>query len=114
MAMNKTQATDASVDGFGSYHYRCESGREGDSSLTGFAARKGDISVYLMASGQGQGKLLNKLGRHKMGKAFLYLRKLSDVDMKVLEQLIAGSVAEVRRRYGQAGCEVLSGTEVVL
>jgi hypothetical protein len=49
-----------------------------------------------------------------MGKAFLYLRKLSDVDMKVLEQLIAGSVAEVRRRYGQAGCEVLSGTEVVL
>jgi hypothetical protein len=70
MAKNKTQATDASVDGFGSYHYRYESGREGDSSLTGFAARKGDISVYLMASGQrpGTGQTAEQAGQAQDGQ----------------------------------------------
>jgi len=89
-----------SIVGFGSYHYKYESGREGDSCLTGFSSRKGDISVYLVASFPGREELLSKLGKHKRGKGCLYVRKLSDVDLKVLEQLIAGSVAERKRHYG--------------
>ena len=89
------------IVGFGSYHYRYESGREGDSCLTGFSSRKGDISIYLVASILGQEELLSKLGRHKMGKGCLYVHKLSDVDLKVLEQLIIGTVAERKRRYDQ-------------
>lgn len=89
-----------SIVGFGSYHYRYASGREGDMCLTGFSSRKGDISVYLVASGMNQEKLLSKLGRHKMGKACLYISRLSDVDEEVLRQLVVGSVAEVKRRYG--------------
>jgi hypothetical protein len=89
-----------SIVGFGSYHYKYESGREGDSCLTGFSSRKGDISIYLTASFPGHDELLARLGKHKMAKACLYIRKLSDVDSKVLEQLVAGSVAEVKRRYG--------------
>jgi hypothetical protein len=89
-----------SIVGFGSYHYKYESGREGDSCLVGFSSRKGDISVYLMAGFPGREELLARLGRYKMAKACLYLRRLSDVDLAVLEQLVAGSVAEVKRRYG--------------
>jgi Domain of unknown function (DU1801) len=88
-----------SIVGFGSYHYKYESGREGDSCLTGFSSRKGDISIYLMASFPGHDELLSRLGKHKMAKACLYIRKLSDVDLKVLEQLVAGSVAERKRRH---------------
>lgn len=88
------------IVGFGSYHYRYDSGREGDSCLTGFASRKGDISVYLMADFPQRDALLAQLGKHKMGKACLYIRKLSDVDASVLEQLVQGSVAQVKRTYG--------------
>jgi len=88
-----------SIVGFGSYHYKYESGREGDSCLAGFASRKGDISLYIGSSAPGQEALLAKLGKHKMGKGCLYLRKLADVDLKVLEQLIVGSVAERKRRH---------------
>lgn len=90
----------SSIVGFGTYHYRYESGREGDWALTGFSPRKKDTSVYLMASGPDQAGLLDQLGRHKMGKSCLYIRKLSDIDLGVLEKLITGSVNEVRRRYG--------------
>ena len=89
-----------SIVGFGSYHYRYESGREGDSCLTGFSSRKPDLTVYLVASFPGQDELLTRLGKHKMGKACLYIRKLGDVDVKVLHELVAGSVAEVKRRHG--------------
>jgi hypothetical protein len=89
-----------SIVGFGSYHYKYESGREGDACLTGFSSRKGDISIYLVASFSGQEELLTKLGKHKMGKGCLYINKLSDVDLEVLEQLIIGSVAERKRHYG--------------
>jgi hypothetical protein len=90
----------SSIIGFGCYHYRYPSGREGDAALTGFASRRTDISVYLVASAANQDQLLAQLGRHKMGKACLYIRKLADIDMHVLTQLIAGSVSEVKRRYG--------------
>ena len=89
-----------SIVGFGSYHYKYDSGREGDSCATGFAARKNEIAIYLVAEGADQSKLLGQLGRHKMGKACLYIRRLSDVDVGVLEKLVKGSVAEVRSRYG--------------
>jgi len=88
-----------SIVGFGTYHYKYASGHEGDSCLTGFASRKGDISVYLMPGTPEQSELLAKLGRHKMGKGCLYIRKLSDVDLGVLEKLVANSVAEIRRLY---------------
>ncbi|HEV7518085.1 MAG TPA: DUF1801 domain-containing protein [Thermoanaerobaculia bacterium] len=87
-----------SIVGFGSYHYKYESGREGDSCLTGFSSRKGDISIYLLAGFPRREELLAKLGKHKMGKGCLYVRKLGDVDQKVLEQLIADSVTERKRR----------------
>ena len=87
-----------SIVGFGKYHYKYESGREGDACLTGFSSRKGDISVYLSASFAGREALLAKLGKHKMGKVCLCVRKLDDVDLKVLEQLVVGSVADTKRR----------------
>ena len=83
-----------SIVGFGSYHYKYESGREGDSCLTGFSSRKGEISVYLAASFPGREELLSSLGKHKTGKACLYIRKLSDIDLNVLEQLIVGSITQ--------------------
>src|SRR5213076_464165 len=77
-----------SIVGFGSYHYTYESGREGESCLTGFASRKGDITVYLMSEFPGRETLLPKLGKHKVGGGCLHIRDLADVDAKVLEQLI--------------------------
>ncbi len=90
----------SSIVGFGSYHYKYESGREGDSCLTGFSSRKDKISVYLVANFPGREELFSKLGKHKLGKGCLYVQKLSDVDLKVLEQLIVGAVAERKRHYG--------------
>src|SRR3954471_21893444 len=77
------------IVGFGSYHYKYESGREGDSCLVGFASRKGDISLYVTAQFPGREELLAKLGRHKSGKGCLYVRRLSDVDVAVLEKIVA-------------------------
>ena len=89
-----------SIVGFGSYHYRYDSGREGDWCATGFSSRKGDISVYLMAAGPRQAKLLAQLGKYRMGKSCLSIRRLSDIDLAVLEQLVDDSLTEIRRRYG--------------
>jgi len=88
-----------SIVGFGSYHYKYESGREGDSCLTGFSSRKTDISIYLTAGFPGREALLEKLGKHKMAKACLSVRKLADVDLKVLAQLVSRSAAERKRRH---------------
>jgi Domain of unknown function (DU1801) len=89
-----------SIIGFGSYHYKYESGREGDMCLTGFAVRSNELVVYLTASSKQQEALLAKLGKHRMGKACLYIRGLKDIDAAILETLISDSVAEVKRRYG--------------
>ena len=89
-----------SIVGFGSYHYKYESGREGDSCLTGFSSRKGDISIYILADFPGREELLARLGKHKTGKGCLYIRKLDDVDPEVLVQIIASAVAERKRHYG--------------
>jgi hypothetical protein len=87
------------IVGFGRYSYIYASGHGGESCLTGFAARKSDISVYLVAGGADQAALLSRLGKHKMGKACLYIRKLADIDVQVLALLVADSVAEVKRRH---------------
>jgi hypothetical protein len=88
-----------SVVGFGRYHYRYESGREGDWFLAGFSPRKQALTVYVMAGFARFGPLLRKLGRHKKGAGCLYLRSLEDVDLAVLEELIAQSVRHLRRTY---------------
>ena len=87
------------IVGFGSYHYRYPSGREGDCCLVGFASRKGDISVYALAEFPGRDELLARLGKHKMGKGCLYLRRLSDVDPEVLGQLVVQSVAALKKMH---------------
>lgn len=89
-----------SIVGFGSYHYKYPSGREGDSPLAGFSSRKGDITLYLASDLAEHEKLLSKIGKHKTGKGCLYIRRLSDVDLNVLEQLITDSVAQ---RQGHDG-----------
>ena len=88
-----------SIVGYGSYSYRYESGHSGDACLAGFAVRGKDLVVYLLAENSEQVSLLAKLGRHKMGKSCLYFKRLADLDVKVLEALIAESVAEIKRRY---------------
>ena len=88
-----------SIVGYGSYRYTYDSGRTGESCLTGFAVRGKEVVVYLVAEGRDQEALLSKLGKHKMGKSCLYFKRLADLDTKVLEALVAGSVAELRRRH---------------
>jgi hypothetical protein len=90
----------ASIVGFGAYDYTYASGHQGTSCLTGFSSRKGDISIYLVAGGPNQAARLAKLGKHKMGKACLYVRRLADVDLTVLEEIVRESVDEVQRRHG--------------
>lgn len=88
-----------SIVGYGSYRYTYDSGRSGDMCLAGFAIRGRELVVYLAAEGEQQQALLSRLGKHKMGKACLYFKRLGDLDQAVLEQLVAGSVAELKRRY---------------
>jgi hypothetical protein len=86
--------------GFGSYHYKYASGREGDWFLTGFAPRKNDLTLYIMPGFDRFEALMKKLGKHKTGKSCLYIKRLSDIDPAVLKELVAGSVAYMRQQYG--------------
>ncbi len=88
-----------SIVGFGSYHYKYESGREGDSCLAGFSSRKGDISVYGLLNFPGREELMAKLGKYKQGVGCLYIRRLSDVNLDILEQLMSAAVDERKRHY---------------
>ena len=85
------------VVGFGSYHYKYASGREGDWFLTGFAPRKQNLTLYIMSGFKKYSVLLKRLGKHKIGGSCLYVKRLDDVDMDVLTQLIEESVAHVRK-----------------
>ncbi len=91
-----------SIVGYGVYRYTYESGRTGEAPVAGFAIRGRELVVYLVADDDEQKSLLSRLGKHKMGKSCLYFKRLTDLDKSVLEQLVAGSVAEVRRRYGRS------------
>lgn len=89
-----------SIVGYGRYRYTYESGRSGEMPVVGFAIRGRDLVVYLLAEDAKQKSLLAKLGKHRMGKSCLYFKRLADIDAAVLERLIAGSIAGLRRRYG--------------
>jgi hypothetical protein len=89
-----------SIVGFGSYRYTYESGHSGEAPLAGFAIRGRELVIYLVPEQDEQKFLLSKLGPHKMSKCCLYFKRLADLDRSVLEKLVVGSVAEVRRRYG--------------
>jgi hypothetical protein len=78
----------SSIVGYGRYHYRYASGREGDFLATGFSPRKAAFSIYIMPGYQDYGAILPRLGKHKTGKSCLYVNKLADVDLTVLEELI--------------------------
>lgn len=92
-----------SIVGFGSYHYEYASGHSGDMCLTGFSSRGREIVVYLMAGDERAGKLFAALGKHRRGKSCLYFRRLADVDLPVLEQLVALSCADTRSRFPEVG-----------
>lgn len=88
-----------SIIGYGSYHYVYDSGREGDFLATGFAPRKANLSIYIMPGYQDYGAILDRLGKHKMGKSCLYINKLADVDRNVLEELISAGLKDLDARW---------------
>ena len=96
----KPQMWGPSIVGYGLYRYTYESGRTGEMCRTGFAIRGKELVVYLVGADGGQEELLQQLGKHKMGKSCLYIKRLADIDMKVLEQLVVGSLAQLKARYG--------------
>lgn len=91
-----------SIVGFGRYHYRYESGREGDYLLTGFSPRKANLVLYVMPGYEDIGDDLAELGKHRVGVSCLYVNKLADVDLTVLERIVADGVRRMRDRYDTA------------
>jgi len=89
----------SNIVGYGQYHYKYDSGREGDFMLTGFSPRKQALTVYIIAGFQHFESIMSKLGKYKTGKSCLYIKHLSDVDETVLERLIAASVRYMRKNY---------------
>jgi len=88
-----------SIVGFDKYDYNYDSGHSGSAAITGFSPRAQNISIYIMPGFKKYGVLMKKLGKHKTGKSCLYIKRLDDVDRKVLTRLIKDSVKEMRRIY---------------
>lgn len=88
-----------SIIGFGRYHYEYDSGHEGDSALIGFSPRKRELVIYVMPGFDSFQALLARLGKHKAGKSCLYIKRLSDIDLKVLTELMAESVKLMRAKH---------------
>ena len=88
-----------SMIGYGSYHYRYDSGREGDSLATGFSPRKANLSIYIMPGYADFGPILDRLGKHKMGKSCLYINKLADIDEEVLKELIRAGLDDLGEKH---------------
>ncbi|QDK79263.1 DUF1801 domain-containing protein [Spirosoma sp. KCTC 42546] len=88
-----------SIVGFGSYHYIYASGHEGDAPLIGFSPRKDALTFYLSAYFTEREELLEKLGKHKTGKGCVYVKKLEDIDLDVLKELIDRSTSHIRTTY---------------
>ena len=86
-----------SIVGFGTYHYKYASGREGDMPLAGFSPRKQNLTLYIMAGFDGHGDLLKKLGKHKTGKACLYVNSLDDVHLPTLRRLVRESFRHMKK-----------------
>lgn len=90
---------DGGFIGFGEYHYRYESGREGDSAVTGFIPRKTNLTLFIATGLDNHAALLKKLGKHRTGKSCLYVNKLDDIHLDVLKKLIQREVAQMRTKY---------------
>lgn len=90
-----------SIVGFGTYHYKYASGREGEWMRIGFSPRKQNLTVYIMNGFERYDELMAKLGKFKTGKSCLYLKRLSDVDESVLSELITESVKYFENKYGK-------------
>lgn len=88
-----------SIVGFGSYHYKYDSGREGDWMIIGFSPRAQSLTLYIMSGFKKYDELMSKLGKHKTGKSCLYISKLEDVDTATLKRLIKSSVQSMKKRY---------------
>lgn len=86
-----------SIIGFGNYHYKYESGREGDWFLCGFSPRKQNLSIYLMCNFDGLEDLLADLGKHKKSVGCLYIKKLEDINIKVLEKMIKRAIQILKK-----------------
>lgn len=93
----------SSIVGFGKYHYKYESGREGEMCRIGFSPRKGSTVVYMMGGLADAPQLLAKLGSVKTGKSCLYIKRLADIDVRVLETMITRTVEYMAKKYPQAG-----------
>lgn len=89
----------ASIVGFGKYRYKYASGREGESCPIGFSPRKNDLTIYMISGYDDAAEELAKLGKHKIGKSCLYIKRLRDIDVKVLEQMLRESLARTKERY---------------
>ncbi len=87
-----------SIVGFGQYHYKGKSGREGEWPIIGFSPRKGDLTLYIMAGFDEFPDLMKRLGKYKTGKSCLYIKKLADIDRKVLRELVKKSVKAMASR----------------
>jgi len=98
---NEPSMWGSSIVGFGSYHYVYESGREGDMPIVGFSPRKAANVLYGTIGFGGAEALLARLGKHTTGKGCLYIKKLADVDVKVLETLVEKAVAATRARHAK-------------
>jgi len=89
-----------SIVGFGTYHYKYESGREGDWFVTGFSPRKQNLTIYIMPGLDAHKDALKKLGKHKAGRGCLYIKRLADIDQSVLSEMIKTSVAKMKSSAG--------------
>jgi Domain of unknown function (DU1801) len=87
------------IIGFGSYHYKYKSGHEGDAPIIGFSPRKAEFSLYVYSETEDSKRLLNDLGKFKIAKACIYMKRLSDINISVLEQLCMDSIAYVNEHH---------------
>lgn len=87
------------IIGFGQYHYVYDSGREGDCNATGFSPRKAAQSIYVMPGYNDYSEILSRLGKYKIGKACLYVTKLADIDLEVLEELIRAGLHDLNKKW---------------
>jgi len=88
-----------SIVGFGKYHYKYASGHEGDNCIAGFSPRKNALTIYILPGFEKYDSLMKKLGNYKTGKSCLYIKKLDDVDTKVLTELISDSYKYMKQKY---------------
>jgi nucleoid DNA-binding protein len=95
----KAKMWGTAIIGFGSYHYKYESGREGDAPLVGFSPRKEAIALYLSSQFKDRAELLTKFGKHKTGKACIYIKKLDDVNINVLQEMVSNSLNYIKKKY---------------